>query len=181
MRRRSGFGWLELAIGIVLMVLGIWTFADPKLAVTGMVFACGAAAVVMGVADIVLYVQVEHYTGFGPVVALVSGILSVMSGVMLLVYPRAGALVLTLLFPIWFIAHCVARLSHLGYVRLIAGAGVYAAALIINLIGLILGVLMFLSPLFTLTAIRYFAGVYLLLLGVDSILMALSRMGQRNL
>ena len=54
----------------------------------------------------------------GPAISLVTGILSVMSGVMLLVYPGAGALVLTLLFPIWFIAHCISRLSHLHHIRI---------------------------------------------------------------
>ena len=104
MRRHSGFGWLELIIGILFIVLGIWTFADPRHALASMVFIFGVPAIIVGIADIVLYVQAERYTGFGPVIALISGILSVMSGIMLLVYPRAGIIVLTVLFPIWFIA-----------------------------------------------------------------------------
>ena len=60
MRRRSGFGWLELLIGIGLIALGILAFAKPDFALTGLVFAYGIAAVVMGIADIVLYIQVEH-------------------------------------------------------------------------------------------------------------------------
>ena len=58
MRRRSGFGWLELAVGILMILLGIWALARPELALTGMVFAYGIAAVMMGVADIILYFQV---------------------------------------------------------------------------------------------------------------------------
>ena len=50
MRRRSGFGWLELAIGIILILLGALALARPDLALTGLVFAYGIAAVVMGVA-----------------------------------------------------------------------------------------------------------------------------------
>ena len=37
MRRRSGFGWLELVAGILLIALGIWAFMDPGLALAGMV------------------------------------------------------------------------------------------------------------------------------------------------
>lgn len=179
MRRRSGFGWLELVLGIILMVLGVLTFAQPDLALTSMVFAYGIAAVVMGVADIILYVQVERYIGFGPILSLISGILSVMSGIMLVVYPRTGVLVLTVLFPIWFIAHCISRLTHLNHIRFVAGNGVYYFIMIVNIIGLILGFLMVLSPLLTLTTIRYFAAIYLILLGIDSVVMALSRMGKR--
>lgn len=179
MRKRSGFGWLELVIGVLLILLGILAFVRPDLALTSLIFAYGAAAVIMGIADIVLYIRVERFTGFGPILSLISGILSVMSGIMLLVYPRTGVLVLTVLFPIWFIAHCISRLAHLGHIRFVAGNGIYYFTLIVNIIGLILGFLMIFNPFFTLTTIRYFASVYLILLGIDSVVMAFSRMGTR--
>lgn len=179
MRRRSGFGWLELVIGIFLIVLGIWTFANPYHALSGMAAAFGLAAIVMGVADIILFIRVERFIGFGPILSLVAGILSVMSGIMLLAYPKAGAMALTLLFPIWFIAHCISRLSHLHHIRFVAGRGMYTFTLVINIIGLVLGFLMVLSPLFTLAALRSFACIYLILLGIDGVVTAVSRMGMR--
>ena len=179
MRRRSGFGWLEFVIGILLILLGILAFAKPDLALASLIFAYGIAAIIMGVADIILYIQVERYTGFGPILSLISGILSVMSGVMLLMYPQAGVLVLTILFPIWFIAHCISRLAHLSHIRFVAGDGIYYFVLIVNIIGLILGIMMFFRPLFTLTTLRWFASIYLVLLGIDSMVMAFSRMGTR--
>lgn len=179
MRRRSGFGWLELVIGILLIGLGVLAFARPALALTGMVFVYGIAAVVMGVADIILYIQAERYTGFAPILSLVSGILSVMSGVMLMTYPKTGVLVLTVLFPIWFIAHCISRLVHLNHIRFVAGDGVYCVTLLLNIAGLILGMLMLFSPMLTLTTLRWFSGAYLILLGIDSVVMGVSRMGTR--
>lgn len=179
MTRRSGFGWLQLAIGIALIVLGVLALANPALALNGMVIAYGIAAVVMGVADILLYIRVERYTGLGPILALISGILSVMSGVMLMLYPRAGVLVLTVLFPIWFIAHCVSRLMHVNHIRYVAGDGVFSFALVVNIVGLILGFLMLLSPIMTVSALRSFAGSYLVLLGMDGVVTAVSRMGTR--
>ena len=180
MRRRSGFGWLELAIGILLILLGALAFLRPDLALNSLVFAYGVAAVVMGIADIILYIEVERYTGFGPILSLIAGVLSVMSGVMLAVYPRTGVLVLTVLFPIWLIAHCISRLTQLNHVRYVAGSGVYRFALVINIIGLILGCLMILRPLFTLATLRYFAGFYLILLGIEAVVTAVSRMGTRR-
>lgn len=179
MTRRSGFGCLQLAIGIALIVLGVLALANPDLALNGMVIAYGIAAVVMGVADILLYIRVERYTGLGPILSLISGILSVMSGVMLMLYPRAGVLVLTVLFPIWFIAHCVSRLMHVNHIRYVAGDGVFSFALVVNIVGLILGFLMLLSPHTTLSTLRWFAGIYLVLLGVDGVVTAVSRMGTR--
>lgn len=91
MRDRSGFGWLELIVGILLLALGVLVFAVPDIILTGMVYAFGAAAIVMGTADILLFIRVERYTGFGPILSLVTGIVSVLSGVSLLIYPRLGA------------------------------------------------------------------------------------------
>lgn len=180
MRRRSGFGWLELVIGILLIALGVLTLAKPDIALTGLVFAYGLAAIIMGVADIILYVQIERYTGIRAALSLIAGILSVMSGIVLVVYPRTGVLVLSVLFPIWFIGHCISRLTQLDHIRFVAGSGTFCFVLIVNIIGLILGFLMLLRPVFTIVTLRYFASFYLILLGVDSIVMAFSRVGTRR-
>lgn len=178
MNRRSSFGWLELLIGILMIVLGILVFVIPNLVMTSMVAFFGIAAIVMGVTDIILFIRVERYTGFGPILSLITGIISVMSGVALLIYPKLGAIILTVLFPIWFIAHCISRLTQVHHIRLIAGNNMYVFTLVVNIIGIILGFMMLLSPVFTLSAIRSFAGCYLILLGVEGILTAVSRMGK---
>ena len=91
MRCRSKFGWMELMIGILLIVLGIFTFLRPGSVLTGAVLVYGVFALITGIADIVFYVKMERHTGFGPVVALVSGILSVIAGLLVMVYPGAAA------------------------------------------------------------------------------------------
>ena len=179
MRRRSGFGWLELVVGMVLIALGIWGFADPGRALTGLAVAFGLAAVAMGVADILLYIQVERFIGLGPELSLAAGILSVMSGIMLLAYPKAGVLALTLLFPIWFIAHCISRLCHLSIIRITAGNFYYYATLIVNIIGIVLGFLMIIWPALSLFSAGILIGTYLILLGVDSIAIAVSEIGSK--
>lgn len=179
MRKRSGFGWLEGIVGVLLIVLGIFTFASPHKALTGLIVIYGVIAVIMGIADILMYVRVERYTGFGPTVSLISGILSVMTGMMLLVYPNAGKWILSLLFPIWFIAHCISRLSHLNAIRMAAGNFTYYFTLIINIIGLVLGCMMIFRPWFSLISVSYIVGAYLVLLGIDSLVLAFSKMGSR--
>ena len=161
MRGRSGFGWIEIITGILLIVLGIMICAEPSVVMTGFVILCGIAALVMGIADIILYIRVERHTG------------------LLLVYPDSGALVLSLLFPIWFIAHCISRLSHLGMVRYFSGSAMYYISLVLNIIGLILGIMMVFHPIIALFSIGYIVGAYLILLGIDSIIIGASSVGSR--
>lgn len=169
---------MELIIGILLILLGVFTFIRPGSMLTGIVVIYGVIAIITGIQDIIAYVRVERYTGFGPTLSLISGILSVMCGVMLLIYPNAGKWVLSLLFPIWFIAHCISRLSRVDMLRMMGGRFAYYFTLIVNILGLILGVLMFFYPVVTFMTLRvmgYFAAVYLVLLGIDSIVLAFGR------
>lgn len=178
MNRRSSFGWLELITGIFMIILGVLVFVIPNLIMTSMVIFFGIAAIVMGVTDIILFIRVERYTGFGPILSLITGIISVMSGIALMIYPKLGAIMLTVMFPIRFIAHCISRLMQIHHIRLIAGYRMFVFTLVVNIIGIILGFMMLLSPLFTLSTIRCFAGCYLILLGVEGILTAFSGMGK---
>lgn len=120
MKKYSGFFWMELIIGVLLTLLGIFTFLSPGSLLTGIIVLYGLIAVITGIDDILTYIRMEKYTGFGSMISLISGIMSVMCGFMFIVYPDAGRWILSLLFPIWFIAHCISRLSH-SYILRMAG------------------------------------------------------------
>lgn len=83
MKRQSDIGWFELIMGLILIILGIVIMRQPVGVLTWIVILCGVIAVISGIGDIVLYVKMERFTGFGPVVSLVTGILGIMAGFML--------------------------------------------------------------------------------------------------
>lgn len=180
MRNRSGFGWFQLLEGILLVALGVFSLFSPGSMLTWVVVIYGIFAIITGISDIVFYVRSSRFTGFGPVVSLVSGIFSTMIGFMLLLNPGVGEIAITLLFPIWFLAHCIFRLSQLNYIRFEEGRGFYYFTLILNIIGIVLAITMFFRPFMSFMAIGYIAGVYLILLGIDTIVTALSNTGRRN-
>ena len=180
MRKRSALGWGELIVGILLMVLGALTFFRPYQILTGLVFIYGILAVVTGIGDIAFYMKVERHTGFGPVLSLVTGILSVLAGLLLLFYPDAGSLAAAFLFPLWFIAHCISRLTHLPIVRLTAGSGRYYVSLVINILGLILGFCMILNPMISVYSMGWIIGFYLILTGLDHLKLAIDDIRSRR-
>lgn len=177
MSKRS-FGWAELIIGLLLIFLGIFTFARPEGVLTGVIVIYGIIAVILGISDIVLYVKLEKFTGFGPMMSLISGILSVMCGIMLIANPNVGKWTLTILMPVWFIAHCISGLAHLGTIRLMTNNFCYYFSLILNILGLILGIMMIASPalsFLTIHMISYIAAAYLILFGVESVAAAFAK------
>lgn len=177
MRNRSGFGWIEFISGICMLMLGIFTIFRPQSMFTWLVAIYGLLAIVTGVCDIVFYIKTERYIGFGPIIALVSGILSVMAGTVLLAHPGMGEWILSILFPLWFIAHCISRLMHLNMIRFTAGKLFCYLSLALNVFGLILGIMMLVHPVFTFIAAGTLVGIYLIASGAETIAIAFSEMG----
>lgn len=66
-------GWWDLLVGVALIALGAASLMNPDLAVEGLTYAYGIAGVIVGVADILRYIRVERFTGFGPLLSLISG------------------------------------------------------------------------------------------------------------
>ena len=178
MKRKNGFGWSEFAVGVLLILLGIFAFIRPESMLTGAVVVYGVIAIVMGIEDLVIYARISRFTGFGPMLSLISGILSVMCGVMLVANPNVGKWALTVLLPIWFIAHCISELTRANLIRLIGNPFYYYLSLILNILGLLLGFVMIFSPALSFMTIRVIccmAAVYLILFGIESIISAFTR------
>lgn len=180
MRQRSSYGWLELILGILLTILGIYSFFRPVDYLTTLIVVYGVAAFVTGIADIIFYCKMERHIGFAPTISLATGVLGVMAGLVLMIHPGAGRWAIGLFFPLWFIAHCISRLAGLNAVRFFAGSVSYYFTLVLNILGLILGGLMLFDPWVSLLSMQYIVGFYLVLLGVDCVLLAFSRVGSRE-
>ena len=175
MRRRNGIRWGELIVGALLLLLGVFTLLRPERIFTGAVVIYGLIAVALGVEDILVYVHLARFAGLRPVLSLITGILSVMCGVMLLANPDVGKWALTVLFPIWFLAHCISGLTNAGLTRLLCGRFYDGFPLTLNILGLFLGFLMLLSPALsglTLRSVAYLAALYLILFGGERIVLA---------
>jgi len=172
MTERKSLNWLELLTGVLLVVLGVFSFTRDGFAIGSFVILYGIAAILMGIWDIVLYIHLDRRTGFGPVLSLVTGIFSILAGLLLLFNLSAGKWAMTILFPMWFIAHCASRLSTLALTRLAAGRGMFYFSLVINILGLFLGIFLLFAPLVTYVAIAYLVGSFFILSGIGTVFSA---------
>ena len=168
MRKRTGFGWMELILGIILTILGIFTMIRPESMLNSIVICYGIVAAVSGIADIIFYVKMERHMGVVPTVSLTSGILSTLLGMMLILCPGAAQRLVIWLFALWIIMHSISRLSHNSF---------GLVSLLLNIIGIVIGVMLLIEPIMAVVAFGYLIGLYLIVLGIDSIASALSKMG----
>ena len=106
---RHKWGWF-LALGIVLLLLGIGAVALTPVATLAAVMVLGWLMVFSGIAEAVHAFQVHRWGGF--FLHLLGGVLGVLIGLLIVTHPGAGALAWTLLFASFF--------TVIGLFRLIA-------------------------------------------------------------
>lgn len=172
-------GVLELIVSVLLLLAGIATLARPSTSLTAAAVIYGLLALITGILDVVFYVKLERRTGFGPVISLVTGILGIIAGLMFLFEPVAGALALAWIFPIWMLCHCISRLSHLGFIRVTAGSAYYYFSMVVNILGIIAGVFMIFNPLLSVLSMAWIVSFYLILLGIDGIVLSIWTLARR--
>lgn len=99
-RTKSADTWLSVAMGFLGVAAGVLSLTWPRFVVIGLVLYAGIWAVLRGFADVVAVIRsrggaAEHWS------LLVSGLLSVILGVLVLAAPRLGLVVV-----VWSIAAC---------------------------------------------------------------------------
>lgn len=181
MTTRRRLGWMELIEGILLIALGIVTLVRPRGALTTLVAAYGVIALLTGLVDIAFYIVMEKHTGFGPTISLVTGILSVLAGCALIAHPEIGLNLLLIIFPVWFLTHCISRLTHLDIVRLVAGKCSFYLTLAANIVGIVLSVMMLFDPMISIVSMSVLIGADLILLGLESVVFAVGNYRYRHM
>lgn len=97
-RKADRYWWIPLLFGIVSVAAGIIALVYPSLTALALVLLMGANAVVSGVFDIVLAIRLRKHIHNEFLLALV-GVVSLLFGFMVLMFPAGGALAL-----VWLVA-----------------------------------------------------------------------------
>ncbi|MDL2217749.1 DUF308 domain-containing protein [Christensenellaceae bacterium OttesenSCG-928-M15] len=180
MKKRSKFGWLDFLLGVVLIAFGVYLFIRPELALSGAGIIFSVLAIISGIMDIVFFFRLKSGTGLGPSVSLITGIISILMGFMLLLNPVLGRWIFSIVFAIWFIAHSISRLANYKYIYASAGKAASIVSIVLNTLGVILGIMMFLSPMLSALSLGYLAAFALIVHGVGDVVEAFSKLGEED-
>lgn len=158
-------GW-SIAWGILLIVAGILALLMPEIAAIATALTLAWLLVLAGVVEVVHAFQTRHRTGFGW--RLAAGIITLILGLLLLVFPIAGIATLALWIGAFIFAGGIVRLILAFRVRPAKGWG---WVLFDGLLGIVIGALIAWGwPAGSIAFIGLLTGFWLLFWGVSHIM-----------
>lgn len=159
------FSWGHLLIGILFILCSLLAFYSPAANLE-------AFAIVFAVLAILEGIWLLFSTQFSGL-RIVIGILDILVGIFMLFNINYTILALPYVFAIWFVADSIFRLATIGYTR-IFGKGYFWFSLILNILGLIVGIMLLFQPLTAILTFSFLVGFYLMMFGIQNIMMAFS-------
>ena len=169
------WGWL-LALGILMILLGLFAIAAPAVATIAVQIMLGWLLVIGGIAQGLHAFMARGWGGF--LVELLSALLYLAVGILLLVNPIEGALALTIVLAAFLIVEGIFKIAMAWRVR---GHPRWGWLLASGILSLILGVLIWAEwPSSALWVIGLLVGVHLLFTGWALVMLALSARAWRQ-
>ena len=163
---KKKFNWGLLLVGILFVAGGILSFANPAGSIGTIAYAFAFLAIVYGIWLIA--------SSMGSGWRVVGGILDILLGIFLITNIYVAIVAIPYIFAAWFIADSLVRLFTIGATRLL-GTGYFVFSLILNILGLVVGVMLLFDPITSALTLSFLVGFYLLLAGVECIIFSLPR------
>jgi uncharacterized membrane protein HdeD (DUF308 family) len=169
------WGWL-LAVGILMIILGVIAIGAPVVATIAVQVMLGWLLVIGGLAEGIHAFMAQGWRGF--LLELLSAILYLAVGILLLVNPVEGALALTVVLAVFLIVEGIFKIIMALRVRDHRGWGWLLAS---GILSLILGVLIWAQwPASGLWVIGLLVGIQLLFTGWALVMLALAARAWRQ-
>jgi uncharacterized membrane protein HdeD (DUF308 family) len=169
------WGWL-LALGILMIILGVVAMAAPVVATIAIQVMLGWLLVISGIAEGIHAFMVKEWRGF--LLELLSAVLYLGVGLLLLVDPLKGAVALTLILAVFLLVEGIFKIITALRVRDHRGWGWLLAS---GIVSVVLGVMIWAQwPASGLWVIGLLVGIQLLFTGWSLVMLALVARGHRQ-
>lgn len=171
MAKKTNFDWQALIIAILFTVAAFLSFLLPGSALFVLIVFIGILAIVFGIYRIVQFFRLVYLPGYARAFLMVSGILSALVGVLFLVNRGGAVIALGALFAIWFIVDAIVGLANWKYAKMV-GNGYFALMLALNILALIFGILLLISPVVSALTLTFLVGFAFAIFAIENYVFA---------
>ena len=171
--------WLVLLRGILMLLFGIIALVSPGIALLTLVYLFGSYAVLDGLSAITIGIRSRGEPHWGW--TIVQGVVSVLAGVITLVWPGVTALALLYVVAFWAIVLGIGEIGG-AFTSRRSGSQAWGWALVTGVLNVVLGIVLLAWPASGILALVWLVGIFTLAGGLTLILLAFRvRQGQRAL
>jgi len=161
--------WLVLLRGILLAIFGIIALVSPGIALLALVWVFGLFAILEGVVVLVIGIRSRGEPHW--VWTLVQGVISVLAGIVALVWPGLTALVLLFVVAFWAIMLGIGEIAGAFAARRSGSSG-WGWTLATGILNVIFGVVLLIWPAGGILTLVWLIGIFTVAGGIVLVVLA---------
>lgn len=171
MENKRSIDWPALILGVLFILVSLLSFSDPVGNLVSLVMFFAIFAILKGIYELLARNALRNLTGYKAYLPIIVGIIDIIVGIYLLLNLNIGVSILPYIFAIWFIVDSIFGLFTLDLAKIFS-RGYFWFALIMDVLGIILGFMMLSNPLVSALTLSFLVGTYLMLFGITQIIYA---------
>jgi uncharacterized membrane protein HdeD (DUF308 family) len=161
--------WLVLLRGIFMVLFGIIALVSPGIALLTLVWVFGVYAILDGIAAVMLGIRTRGEPHW--VWTLIQGVVSVLAGLVALVWPGVTALALLFIVAFWAVMLGVGEIGGAFAARR-RGSNAWGWTLAAGVLNVVFGVLLLIWPASGILTLVWLVGIFALAGGIALIVLA---------
>jgi uncharacterized membrane protein HdeD (DUF308 family) len=161
--------WLVLLRGILLVIFGIIALVSPGIALLALVWVFGLFAILEGIAAIVIGIRSRGEPHW--VWTIVQGVVSVLAGIIALIWPGLTALALLFVIAFWAIVLGIGEIGG-AFASRRSGSTSWGWTLAAGILNVIFGVVLLIWPAGGILALIWLVGIFTLAGGIVLVVLA---------
>lgn len=155
-----------IGISIIFLLLGIIFLIYPNISIT--VIAYLIAFILIGSGIYLIGLEITNSTIFFPIDTFFNGIISVILGTIILIYPNIFQIIIPIMLGTYFIIDSIFKLKIVTFLRRIDNTS-WIFTLLLTILSIICGIILIINPIDSSIAIALFAGITLIVYSITGI------------
>lgn len=156
----------SICISIMFIIIGIIMVIMPKMSLEILGVILSVILIINGI--ILMITDIKLNNNFIPVDILPASILSILLGIMMLIYPNILSIIIPLMLGTWFIMTSIFKIRLTLYLSKIKNTP-WILLMLISILSIVCGFILILNPIDSSVAITLFIGIVIIVYAISDI------------
>lgn len=156
----------SICISIMFIIIGIIMVIMPKMSLEILGVILSVILIINGV--ILMITDIKLNNNFIPIDMLPASMLSILLGIMMLIYPNILSIIIPLMLGTWFIMTSIFKIRLTLYLSKIKNTP-WILLMLISILSIVCGFILILNPIDSSVAITLFIGIVIIVYAISDI------------